>query len=228
MANAIAVIPARGGSKGVARKNLALVAGKPLVAWTIEAAKACPTIERVIVSSDDADILAIAQAYGVEALERPAALSGDTVRSEPVLVHALEQSALQKALPEWAVYLQPTSPLRTAGHIARALELLEESDADCLISVCETDNKVLKSYLKTGEGYLTGIANNDYPNWNRQDLPDVYMPNGAIYIVRTKLFLEQPRFWNERTVPFVMQPEESIDIDTPESIVRAETLLKNS
>lgn len=226
MNNALAIIPARGGSKGIPRKNLLPIDGKPLIAWTIEAAKGCPHISRLVVSSDDEEILVVSRSLGAETLSRPAELAGDKIRSEPVAVHALEMVGKDGILPEWMVYLQPTSPLRTAKHITSAFEVLFASAADGLISVYEADNKFLKAYRTTPEGYLAGAVNNDFPNWNRQDLPKIYLPNGALYIMRTKDFLEQPRFWNEKTIPFVMGEEESIDLDTPEDITVITALLK--
>jgi CMP-N-acetylneuraminic acid synthetase len=225
--NIVALIPARGGSKGIPRKNIMNIAGKPLIAWSIEAAKGCPYISRVIVSSDDDEILAVAKSLGAETLKRPEEFATDKARSEPVVTHALEILQQEGALPEWILYLQPTSPLRTAAHLTAAAELLEKAgaSADGLISVKEGDNKFLKAYRTSEEGYLAGVVNNDYPNWNRQDLPKIYMPNGAIYIMRAKGFLEKPRFWNEKTIPFVMTEAESADLDSMEDVAELEAKL---
>lgn len=223
--SAVAIIPARGGSKGIPRKNLVPIGGKPLIAWSIEAAKGCSVIERIIVSSDDDEILAVAKEWGAEPLKRPVELATNSTRSEPVLAHALEHVAKTGDLSTWAAYLQPTSPLRTAEHLDRAFASLIERGADGLISVTEGDKKILKAYLADDQGFLHGVHNDDYPNWNRQDLPPVYMPNGAIYIARASQFLETPRFWNDRTIPFVMPVEESIDLDTTEDIAPIESAL---
>ncbi len=222
---ALALIPARGGSKGIPHKNIYTIAGKPLIAWSIEAAKGCPAISRIIVSSDDDEILTVAKEWGAETLKRPAELAADKSRSEPVVTHALQILEKEGTLPKWIVYLQPTSPLRTSEHLNRAFTLLEEQKADGLISVCEGDNKFLKAYLTTPQGYLVGVANNDFPNWNRQDLPKIYMPNGALYIMRSRQFLDHPRFWNEKTIPFVMSAQESADLDSLEDIPAAEAAL---
>ncbi len=219
MKNAVAIIPARGGSKGIPGKNIMPVGGKPLLGWSVEAAQGCSNITRVIVSSDAENILEVAKSFGAEALKRPAEIAQDKTRSEPVVVHALEHVAQTGGLPEWMVYLQPTSPLRTAAHLKEAFELLQKNpQADALVSVCEGDRKVLKMYLTDKSGYLHGIHNDDYPNWNRQDLPPVYVPNGAMYILKAKNFLERPRFIGDRTLPFVMSAEDSLDLDTPEDI----------
>lgn len=224
---AVAVIPARGGSKGIPHKNIVPVGGKPLIAWTIEAARGCPNITHVLVTSDDEEILSAARSFGAATLLRPAELAADTTRAEPVLTHVLEYLQKQETLPELVVYLQPTSPLRTTDHLNKAFELFTKTNADALVSVYPIDNKVLKSYVLDEHGFLSGIRNNDYPSFNRQDLPSVYMPNGALYILRSKDFLAHLRFFGEKTVPFVMTPEESLDIDAPADVVVADRILRD-
>ena len=225
---AFALIPARGGSKGIPRKNLLSVAGKPLIAWTIEAARGCPHIERVVVSSDDDEILAVAKTLGADTFKRPADLATDSAGAKPVLQHALD--AYEDAfgsLPEYVAYLQPTSPLRTAAHLHAAFQTLEKDPgADALMSVYEVDNSTLKSSVKNDAGYLSYVAGRDYANMNRQKLPTLYMPNGAIYIMKTTLVRKEPRFDGEHTLPFVMSAEESIDLDTMEDVAALEAALK--
>lgn len=224
---AVAIIPARGGSKGIPHKNIVSIGGKPLIAWTIQAAQNCPTIKHILVSSDDEEILAVARSFGAATLKRPAELAADTTRAEPVLTHALEYMQQQEMLPELVVYLQPTSPLRTADHLNRAFSLFADKNVGALVSVHPIDNKVLKAYVLDDNGFLTGIRNNGYPNFNRQDLPQVYMSNGAIYIFRSKEFLTHQSFFVEKTIPFVMTPEESIDIDFVEDIVMVDRILRD-
>lgn len=222
--NAFALIPARGGSKGIPRKNVRLIAGKPLIAWTIEAAKESGVFERVIVSSDNDEILAVAAEYGAETLKRPVELASDTAGAKPVLTHALMAYG---ALPRFVAYLQPTSPLRTAQHLQDAFKLLEEDPhADAVISVSEIDNSYLKASITNPEGYLEYVAKREFANMNRQMLPKLYMPNGAIYIMETEKCLAEPRFDGDRTLPYVMLPEESIDLDTPDDIPSVETALR--
>jgi CMP-N,N'-diacetyllegionaminic acid synthase len=221
---AVAIIPARGGSKGLPRKNIRIVGGKPLIGWTIDAARACEKIDRVIVSSDDDEILAVAESFGAKTLKRPDDLSTDTARPESVFEHAL-QSIPQEGLPEFAVYLQPTSPLRSSQHISDAFNVLERSAADALISVYETDKKVLKSFILDTEDHLRGVLNNQAPFMNRQLLPGVYMPNGAIYIVRAKDFLKTRSYLPQNTVPYVMPESLSIDVDSIDDLARIEAAL---
>ncbi len=225
---AFALIPARGGSKGIPRKNLYPMAGKPLIAWTIEAALACPYIERVVVSSDDDEILAVAHSFGAEPLKRPADIASDTAGAKPVLQHALQAyETTHGALPEFVTYLQPTSPLRTAQHLSAAFAALEKDGAaDALMSVYQIDNAVLKSSIQDDAGYLRYAAGAQYANMNRQSLPKLYMPNGAIYIMKAQPCVQTPRFDGERTLPFVMSAEESIDLDGPEDIASLEAAFK--
>lgn len=224
---AIAVIPARGGSKGIPRKNLMQIGGKPLIAWTIEAARGCPFVEYTVVSSDDDEILNVAYSLGAETLKRPAELATDTANVKPVLGHALVESEKKHgSLPEYVTFLQPTSPVRTAAHLTRAFELLgSDPDADALMSVYEIDKSLLKSSIVNAKGYLEYVSKKEFANMNRQMLPNVYMPNGAIYIMYARPCIVNPRFDGEKTLPFVMSAEESLDLDTVEDIPLLEAAL---
>jgi len=224
---AFALIPARGGSKGIPRKNVKDIGGKPLIAWTIEAAKGCPYITDVVVSSDDDEILSVSASLGATPMKRPAELASDTAGAKPVLQHAVAEYKKQKgSLPEYVVYLQPTSPLRTAAHLTAAFQALEkDQNADALFSVYEINKDLLKAATLSPEGYLQSASRKEFANMNRQMLPALYMPNGAIYIVRAEGCIENPRFDGERTLPFVMSVEESLDLDSPEDIPPVEAIL---
>ena len=226
-AEAIALIPARGGSKGIPRKNVKDIAGKPLIAWSIEAAKGCAAISRVVVSSDDDEILAVAKEWGAETLKRPEELATDTAGAKPVLAHAVGEFAKEGPLPRFVVYLQPTSPLRTSKHLTDAFAALAANpEADALISVYEIDNSVLKASLVGEDGFLTYASKPEFANMNRQKLPKLYQPNGAIYIMTAAGLAEHPRFDGEHTLPFVMSEAESADLDTPDDIPAVETALR--
>jgi len=222
----LAIIPARGGSKGLPRKNIIDLDGKPLIAWSIEAALASDYVSTVVVSSEDEEILAVAEQWGAEPLRRPDALAEDTTASELVVVHALEEmQALQERSYDYLVLLQPTSPLRSSQHIDVAFEKLFSSDANALISVASYDNKVLKSFLEDKNGYLHGIANDQFPFMRRQDLPPVYMPNGAIYIIDVNTFLKDRRLFTSHTIPFEMDERSSVDVDTLEDLQKIKQML---
>ncbi|MDO6743443.1 acylneuraminate cytidylyltransferase family protein [Tenacibaculum soleae] len=216
----IAIIPARGGSKGLPGKNIIDLAGKPLIAWTIEASLQSKYITKTIVSSEDDNILDIAKKNGSEILKRSQELALDTTPSEPVIEHVLNSiEDINKY--NYLLLLQPTSPLRDATDIDRAIEKLKEKNATALISTTAIDNKILKAFKNNKKGYLKGISNNDYPFMRRQDLPMVYMPNGAIYIVKIDDFLKSKRLFTDKTISFVMSEEKGLDIDTVEDLNRA-------
>ena len=222
----LAIIPARGGSKGLPRKNIIDLNGKPLIAWSIEAALNSAYISTVVVSSEDEEILEVAKQWGAKPLRRPDALAEDTTASEPVILHALEEmQSRQNQGYDYLVLLQPTSPLRSSRHIDAAFEKLFNSDANALISVASYDNKVLKSFLEDGNGYLHGIANDQFPFMRRQDLPPVYMPNGAIYIIDVKAFLKDKKLFTSHTIPFEMDERSSVDVDTIDDVEIAKKYL---
>ena len=219
---ALAVIPARGGSRGIAQKNLAPLVGRPLIEWTIDAGLEAQRVQRVVVSSDDPNILKVASRCGAEVLRRPSELAADQSRSEPVLAHALE--ALSDGAP-LAVFLQPTSPLRTSEDIDGALALLEDDHVQAVISVSEPTRSPFKAFYADAEGFLRPVARDaDAPFRPRQTLPQAWFPNGAIYAVRTEEFRRAQTFLPPRTVPFAMPRERSLDVDTPSDLEQVERL----
>ena len=210
----ISIIPARGGSKGLPKKNILELAGKPLIAWTIESSLKSKYISKTIVSSDCDEILNISSKYGSEILKRPDELARDTTPTEPVVEHIL-QNIKDLGNYSYLVLLQPTSPLRDEKDIDEAIsKLIQEKDATALISVKEIDNKILKAFKITNNGYLEGISNNKYPFMRRQDLPKVFMPNGAIYIISINEFLKTKRLFSDNAISYLMNEEKSLDIDT--------------
>lgn len=214
----LAIIPARGGSKSIPKKNIVLLGGKPLLAWTIIAAKKSKYIDRVVVSSDDDEILTIAEKYGGEAIRRPKRFATDTSKAESVITHALSELARSKYVPEWIVYLQPTSPLRDSRDIDAAMQMILRTKADVLNSVEEIDKKLLKMLVMDKNGYLKPLGPPEYPFLNRQQLPSAYLPNGAIYIVKFQTFRRTKKLFSESTLAFVMDSERSIDLDTREDL----------
>lgn len=221
----VAIIPARGGSKGIPQKNLHNVAGKPLMAWTIESALASKFIDRVIVSSDAKEILDFTKTYKlVESIKRPANLATDNSPTEPVLQHVLETINVEEY--DYLILLQPTSPLRNSTDIDNAIAVLKESEATTLISVIRPNHHPLKSFVKDENGYLKGLVNNQYPFMPRQELPEVYHPNGAIYIVKVNEFLKNNKLFTNKTIEFIMSHDKSIDVDSFEDVKKIEAQLK--
>jgi len=223
--NFVAIIPARGGSKGIPRKNLINFAGKPLISWTLDAALRARYVSEVYVSSDDSEILLLSSSVGAKEILRPDVLADDFSSSEDVVFHAL--SEIQKTGKEYdyAIYLQPTSPLRNYQLIEHAIECFFDSNKDALISVSVTDNKILKSLIKREDGVFRPISNTEFLSMNRQQLPLTYAINGAIYIFKIADFLNSRSIFSKNTMFYEMDPKHSIDIDTYEDLKLAESLL---
>jgi CMP-N,N'-diacetyllegionaminic acid synthase len=211
----LSIIPARSGSKGLPRKNMIDLAGRPLIAWTIEASLSSKYITKTVVSSDSDEILKIAKEYGADIIKRPSELANDTASSESVVAHALE--SIEEEF-NFVVLLQPTSPLRNTEDIDNSFEKLFRENVTALISVCETDNKILKAFKENKKGFMEGVVNNKYPFMRRQDLPKIYMSNGAIYIVKVSDFLKNDSFYTAKTISYVMSGARSLDIDTKEDL----------
>lgn len=218
----LAVIPARGGSQGLPGKNLAPLRGRPLLHWTVHAALESAYIDRVIVSSDDAEILESARSAGAETpFVRPGALSGDEARSVDAVLHALDQ--LDAC--DLVVLLQPTSPLRTAADIDAALRIMLERGASSCVSVCEADCHPYLVFAPDDGGRLAPYATRPALIERRQDFPPAYQLNGAVYAARTDwLKREQTFVRSGETVFHLMPAERSIDIDTREDLAAAEAM----
>ena len=221
----LAIIPARGGSKGVPRKNIKDLNGKPLIAYTIEASINSSFINTTIVSSEDEEILKVSKKFGAEIIKRPLELASDTASTIPVITHAIEELLSKSREFDIVMILQPTSPLRDNLDIDSAIKSFINSDVDALISVVEPDIEVLKSFIVNDNGYLQGAFDDKYPFTRRQDLPTAYLANGAIYMIKTKLFLKNQTLIAEKTLPFVMPKSKSVNIDTLEDFNRAKDIL---
>ena len=223
----LSIIPARGGSKGLPGKNIIDLAGKPLIAWTIEASLKSKYIAKTVVSSDDEEILDISNNYGAEVLKRPNDLASDIATSELVVRHVIDCLESKGEKFDVVILLQPTSPLRTHEDIDNAFEIMFYSESTAVISVCEFDNKVLKSFIKDYDGFLSGIANDKYLFMRRQDLPEMFMPNGAIYIIDIESFNESKALFTSKTLPYSMSKMNSLDIDSQDDLKLAEKILLN-
>lgn len=206
----LVIIPARGGSKRLPHKNILDLDGKPLLAWSIEAAKKSQYIDTIVVTSDDDTILEISTRFGAKTLKRPDALSGDTASTFDALKHAIDHLPLH----DFIVLLQPTSPLRTAQHIDEAINLLFVKSADAIISVCETDHNPLWSNTLTSDGNMSQFIKDEIKNIRSQDLPTYYRINGAIYICKREKLLEEKSFMlKDKIFAYRMNRESSIDVD---------------
>lgn len=206
----LAIIPARGGSKRLPRKNVLDLGGKPLIAWSIEAGLNSKYIDNVVVSSDDDEILNIAKKYNTDIINRPSNLASDTATTFDAIKHTIENSKQY----DYIVLLQATSPLRGAKHIDEAIELLEEKGAEAIVSVCEMDHSPLWSNTLDNSLSMNRFLRDEVLNKRSQDLEKYYRLNGAIYICKTdKLLKEKSFFIKDKIFAFKMDRESSVDID---------------
>ena len=212
----VAIIPARGGSKGLKEKNIYPVAGKPLLAWTIQQALASTSIDKVFVSTDEQAIANVAIEYGAEVIVRPPELAGDKASSESAILHALEVIELEYEMPvSTVVFLQATSPLRKPGDIDAAVEVFRREEADSLISVTKVDDLTL---WESREGRWTSV-NFDYRNRGmRQDRPTQFIENGSIYIFTPETLAAFGNRIGEKLSVYEMEFWQTWEIDTLEEI----------
>ncbi len=218
----LAVIPARGGSKGIPGKNLKLLGGKPLLAHSVHAARAAHCVARVLLSTDDPGIAESGKACGAEVpFLRPANLATDT---SPVIDAVEHLLAAQVSLPEFILLLQPTSPFRTAEDIDAAFNLMRSARADAIVSVTEAKDHPLLCKKMDFRGRLVPYVESPLNATRRQDLPPAYVPNGAIYLIKTDVLLSARAWCPSGTCAYVMPPERSLDLDTPDDFEWAEWL----
>lgn len=219
----LALIPARGGSKGVPGKNIRPAGGKPLIAWTIEASRASRYVDRTILSSDDPAIAAVAMQFGCEVpFMRPAELATDKADSMGVVRHAL--TALSERY-DCMVLLQPTSPLRAASDIDAALELYVDSGATTCVSVCEPDKHPYWMLKMDADGSVQQLFPPEEIPTRRQDAPQVFALNGAIYVAPADFLAGGGDFITAGTIGYVMPKDRSFDIDTELDLRLADFLL---
>lgn len=223
----IAIIPARGGSKGVPKKNVKELNGKPLIAYTIQAAKESGIFEKIIISTDDQEIADVAIRYGAGVpFLRPDILSGDAVASDDVIRHALAFFKDRGNDYSEVCKLQPTSPLRTWRHIQEAYDLFKSRDADFVVSVCECEHSPLWTDTITEDLSMDNFMKGIDKAACRQDLPTYYRLNGAIYMAKTQSFLTNKSFIGKGCLAYIMNQDDSVDIDNPIDFKLAELLIK--
>ena len=189
--NFLAIIPARSGSERLPHKNKLNLCGKPLISWTIEAAKRSKYIDKIAVTSDDSEILKIAKKSSVEIIVRPYELASNSATSVDVIKHSLESLDTY----EYVILLQPTSPLRNYQHIDESIKFLKQKNADAIISVCKTDHNPLWSNRLDSNLNMSNFIENEQSSKRSQDLEKFYRLNGAIYICKTENFLKENTFF---------------------------------
>jgi N-acylneuraminate cytidylyltransferase len=232
-AGVLALIPARGGSKSIPRKNIRAFAGHPLIAYSIAAGLAAETVTRVIISTDDEEIAAVARRYGAEApFLRPPEFSQDDTPDLPVFQHALQWlEATEGYRPEIVLQLRPTSPLRSVRHIDQAiLRLIERPEADAVRTVCIPFQNPFKMWRIDADGFMSPLVDTGLPeayNLPRQALPVVYWQTGYVDAAWADTLLRKNSMTGDRILPLVIGAEEWIDIDSPDDWRRAERLLES-
>lgn len=229
----LAIIPARGGSKSIPRKNIRSFAGHPLIAYSIAAGLAADTVTRVIVSTDDEEIAGIARYYGAETpFLRPVEFSGDQTPDLPVFQHALRWLEEHEGYkPEIVVQLRPTSPFRRVCHIDQAVyQLIERSEADSIRTVCVPFQNPYKMWRIMEDGFMRPLLETQFPeayNMPRQALPEVYWQTGYVDAAWSDTILNKNSMTGDFILPLVIPSSDWIDIDSADDWRRAERLLEN-
>lgn len=221
--NPICIIPARGGSKGLPRKNVLPLCGRPLIAWNVLAAIEACGEGNAYVSTDDGEIAATSERFGARIIQRPAELAGDQASSESALLHALETVRGHRELPEFFLFLQCTSPLTSADDIRETLEAVARNGADSALSVTHSHRFL---WRPAADGSVTGVNHDSRVRLRRQDRETEYAENGAIYAMRTLGFLETKHRFFGKTGVHVMPEERSWEIDSPADFAVAGAFLR--
>lgn len=220
MKRVIGIIPARGGSKSVPKKNIRPLLGRPLIAYTIDEARKSKHLERIVVSTDDPETAQICVALGAEVIARPPELATDAAPTELALIHAVETLRSEGYEPDAVVTLEPTSPLRTARLIDRCIEALWEHDADAVISVRET-----RACLGTmTDGRFEYLIKNQ-PR-RRQERAPLYQESSTVYVTRTGTLLQRKLVLGEKLYSVIADEDEAIDINTPLDFVIVEAVMR--
>ena len=223
MSSVLAIIPARGGSKGIPRKNVRPLLGKPLLVHSIDHAKSSPSVTRVIVSTDDPEIATVAREHGAEVVLRPAGISGDTAGSESALLHVLDSlREIEGYEPDLVVFLQATSPLRRPGDIQGAIETLEREEADSVFSACSAHGFVWRLH----EGQLRSLTYDHRNRPRRQDIGEDLIENGSIYAFRPWVIRKHHNRLGGKVAVYRMDPFDSFQIDEPGDFERIERLAR--
>jgi len=226
----LAIIPARGGSKGLPKKNIKELCGKPLIAWSIEVGLKSKYLDEVMVTTDSQEIADISNQYGANVpFLRPDELASDTATSFDAIKHTIDyyKNELNKEF-DYIVLLEPTSPLREHSDIDKAIEILFDSSADVIVGICKTEDQN-PAFLVTKdiENFIRGYENKDMKVLRRQDIKDVYFFEGTIYISKTNILLSKKTFYHENTIGYVVSKYKSLEIDDMDDFIMVEAIMKH-
>ena len=224
----IGIIPARGGSKGIPRKNLRLLGGKPLLRYTADAALKARRLNRVILSTDDDEIAELGKQFGLEVpFMRPMALAQDSTPTLPVVQHAVQYLEMLGDRFDAVCLLQPTNPLRSSDVVDACIEMFENKNADTVVTVLPVPLKYNPHwvYFEQENGFLRLSTGEKGPISRRQDLPPAFHREGSVYVTRRDIIVEQGAFYGKHLIGYLMDPKDSVNIDCAADWERAESLL---
>lgn len=224
MRRVLAVIAARGGSKGIPHKNLLPLCGKPLIAWSVEQARAAKNVTEVAVSSDSDEILAVAERYGAVGVKRPAAIAGDTATSESAWIHALDAREAAVGPFDLILSLQATSPIREASDLDAALTQYDAEGWDSLLSVCEIED--FFNWKQLPDGCADAVNYDWRSRRRRQEIEKRYLENGSFYITPTAMMRQTQNRLGGRIGMFLMDRHKMFQIDRPEDVQLCAAILK--
>ncbi len=225
----LAIIPARGGSKGLPGKNIKVLSGKPLISWSIDAGLKSKYLDEIMVSTDSEEISVIARKYGaIVPFLRPSSLSSDTATSFDAINHTIDfyRIELQKEF-DYIVLLEPTSPLRKYDDIDNAIEQLFNSTADSIVGISKTEDQNPAFLIEKNEkNYIFGYEDKDMKPLRRQDIKDVYFFEGTIYISKIDILLEKKTFYHDNTIGYEVPKYKSLEIDDMDDFIMVEAIMK--
>ena len=225
----LAIIPARGGSKGLPRKNILPLLGKPLIGWTIEQAKKSKYLDRIIVSTEDEEIMVMSKSFGAEVLQRPKDLAQDNTPTSDVIIHVIETLEKEGYKYDFIVLLEPTSPLRKDDDIDNAIKIIVDTNSISLVSVTNSDKIDLNFIFLLEDNKLKSIFYGSEFNIlpiNRQDFTKIYYPEGTIYISETFNYIKRKTFYHNETRAFIVEKWQAYEIDDLYDFLCIESILK--
>ncbi len=221
----LAIIPARGGSKGIPRKNIKKIEGKPLIEYTIDTAKKCEQLFDVVVSTEDEEIETIAKANHCKVIKRPKELATDHSKVQDACLHILKHFEEKDILFDAILLLQPTSPLRTVADIDNVIELMVKNDVDGIVSVCEVeDMHPARMYTNDNNGLISIMP--DFESTRRQNLPKYYVRNGCIYLTKVEALVKEKSFMPANKMGYIMDSNWAVNIDQPKDFELLKVMMK--
>lgn len=211
----LAIIPARGGSKGLPGKNIKKMCGKPLIAWSIEHAQKSKYVDEIFISTDSREIADVAEKFGVMVPEmRPAELAHDTTPSSEFIVYTLEKKKKEGKLFDYFILLEPTSPLRDVEDVDNSIEMLiDNPESDSCVGVCMSGTIHPAFMVTVGENGFLQALNPEQQTLRRQDLPNVFFFEGSVYVSSVEEYLKKRTFYHDKTLPYVVPEWKSYEVD---------------